>query len=236
MPYFKDCLGALDGTHIAAHVPATECIPFRNRKGFLSQNVLAVCTFLMLFSYVLPGWEGSAHDSRVLSDAIHHKGFNPPQGKYYLADAGYSNTDYLLTPYRSTRYHLKEQRQANQKPQNARELFNLRHSSLRNVIERIFGVLKRRFAILNTPMKYSFATQVKIIYALTALHNFIIEHSTEEEIEIGLDIDIGQAAAEANDIEAPKTKSSSKKMDKLRDDMADAMWKDYQSRISRDYV
>ena len=222
--------------HITAHVPAVECIPFRNRKGFLSQNVLAVCTFDMLFSYILPGWEGSAHDSRVLNDAIYHKGFKPPPGKYYLADAGYSNTDYLLTPYRNTRYHLKEQRAANQKPQNAHELFNLRHSSLRNIVERIFGVLKRRFKILNTPMEYSFSTQVKLVYALTALHNFIVEHSTEEEIETGLDIDIGQAAAEANDVDTATIKSTSKRMDKLREDMANDMWKEYQNRISRDSV
>jgi hypothetical protein len=49
-----------------------------------------------------------------------------------------------MAPYRGTRYYLKEQQQANQRPQNAKELFNLCYSSLRNVIKRIFGVLKRQ--------------------------------------------------------------------------------------------
>jgi hypothetical protein len=49
-----------------------------------------------------------------------------------------------MTPYRRVRYHLKEVRQAGLKPENAKELFNLQHSSLRNVIKRIFGVLKRQ--------------------------------------------------------------------------------------------
>jgi hypothetical protein len=31
---------------------------------------------------------------------------------------------------------------ARQRPQNAHELFNLRHSGARNVIEQIFGVVK----------------------------------------------------------------------------------------------
>jgi hypothetical protein len=62
----------------------------------------------MQFSYILAGWEGSAHDSRVLNDAIADKGFSIPPGQYYLADAGYSNRDWLLTPYRGVRYHLKE--------------------------------------------------------------------------------------------------------------------------------
>jgi hypothetical protein len=43
------------------------------------------------------------------------------------------------------RYHLKEVRQADQKLENAKELFNLRHLSLYNVIECIFGVLKRKW-------------------------------------------------------------------------------------------
>ena len=69
MPYFKDCIGALDGTHIEAHVSLSEQPRYRNRKGTLSQNVLAACNFDLSFVYVLPGWEGSAHDGRVLSDA-----------------------------------------------------------------------------------------------------------------------------------------------------------------------
>ena len=81
------------------HVPAEKRKRYRNRKGYLSQNVLAVCNFDMKFTYGLAGWEGSAHDGRVLSDAIETKGFQIPIGKYCLGDAGYSNLDYLLVPY-----------------------------------------------------------------------------------------------------------------------------------------
>src|ERR1700722_10685278 len=51
-PYFDDCIGALDGTHIAAYVSTTQQARYRNRKGTLSQNVLAVCDFNMQFVYV----------------------------------------------------------------------------------------------------------------------------------------------------------------------------------------
>jgi hypothetical protein len=44
-PYFKDCIGALDGTHIP-----DDAAPFRNRKGDLSQNVLGVVNFDMTFT------------------------------------------------------------------------------------------------------------------------------------------------------------------------------------------
>jgi DDE superfamily endonuclease len=83
-PYFSDCLGALDGTHIEMYIPLESQPRYRNRKGTLSQNVLAVCNFDMRFVYVLAGWEGSAHDSRVLTDATASKGFTTPAGKYWL--------------------------------------------------------------------------------------------------------------------------------------------------------
>src|SRR5689334_19273528 len=107
----------------------------------------------MNFVYVLAGWEGSAADGAVFTDAL-CKGLSVPPGKYYLGDAGYGLTSYCMTPFRGVRYNLKEWSQTTQRPQNAKELFNLRHAQLRNVIERIFGVLKKRFAILNTPMQY----------------------------------------------------------------------------------
>src|ERR1700735_4672937 len=90
----------------------------------------------MQFCYVLAGWEGSAHGGTVFRDAFYNRGFKIPKGKSWLGDAGYSNTDTILVPYRGTRYPLKEQRLAGLKPENSKELFNLRHSSLRNVIER----------------------------------------------------------------------------------------------------
>ena len=160
MPFFKDCIGALDGTHIPCKVRASEAKPYRNRKGFLSQNVLAACSFDLQFVYVLPGWEGSASDGCVLTDAMNNKGFFIPHGKYYLGDAGYPLSPYCLTPYRGVRYHLREWSQGNQRPRNAKELYNLRHAQQRNAVERIFGVLKKRFPVLNIQPEYPIKTQV----------------------------------------------------------------------------
>jgi DDE superfamily endonuclease len=65
------------------HLPIELQPRYRNRKGTLSQNILAVCNFEMEFVYILAGWEGSAHDGRVLIDA-QGKGFITPKGKYWL--------------------------------------------------------------------------------------------------------------------------------------------------------
>jgi DDE superfamily endonuclease len=236
--FFTDCLGALDGTHIDMHVGLKEQPRYRNRKGHLSTNVLAACNFEMEFTYILVGWEGSAHDGAVFRDALHKKGFITPPGKFWLGDAGYPNTDTILVPYRSTRYHLKEQRLAGKKPETSKELYNLRHASLRNVIERIFGVLKRKYQILRTASEYSIATQNRIILVCCILHNFVrsIEGSNadiwlDSEVDKGGDQDIQPA------IVYPKGLISSKKMDKFRDAIAEKMWTQYQGYIAeRDVI
>jgi hypothetical protein len=106
-PFFRNCRGAIDGSHIDAFVPDDKAAQYRDRKGRLSQNILAACTFDMRFSYILAGWEGSATDSRVYEDARQH-GFAVSPGTFYLADAGFPLCDALLVPYRGVRYHLRE--------------------------------------------------------------------------------------------------------------------------------
>jgi hypothetical protein len=106
-PFFKDALGAIDGSHIPCSCPARERGAYRNRKGFISQNCLFTCSFDLLFTYTYTGWEGSATDARIYEDARNND-FVIPLGKYYLADAGYPLCCELLTPYRRIRYHLAE--------------------------------------------------------------------------------------------------------------------------------
>ncbi|XP_059671120.1 uncharacterized protein LOC132316664 [Cornus florida] len=83
-PCFKNCVGAIDGTYIHAVVPVDQQIPFRGRKGDTTQNVMAVCSFDMKFTYIITGWEGSANDSKILNECIQNEDFNfpsPPEGK-----------------------------------------------------------------------------------------------------------------------------------------------------------
>lgn len=221
-PFFEDCL---NGTHIPIHVPLSEQARYRNRKGFISQNVLAACNFDMQFVYVLAGWEGSAHDGRVLQDAQSTGGFCTPKGKYWLGDAGYGCTEFVLAPYRGVRYHLKEQRLAGQTPQNPKELFNLRHASLRNVIERIFGVVKRKFKILGVTSEYSVQTQIHILLAVLGLANFITKHegiSTEE-------LDAADAEIQADEGPGDQWLDAVESTDMAlkRDRIAQIMWEDY---------
>ncbi|KAL0004144.1 hypothetical protein SO802_011705 [Lithocarpus litseifolius] len=91
-PYFKDCIGVLDGTHVHVKVSNEDAPRYRGRKGYTTQNVLAACSFDLKFTYVLPGWEGTASDSKIIKSALtRNNNLKIPQGKYYLVDAGYMN-------------------------------------------------------------------------------------------------------------------------------------------------
>ncbi|KAG8380780.1 hypothetical protein BUALT_Bualt06G0051600 [Buddleja alternifolia] len=170
--WFSNAIGALDGTFVDLTVPVEVKSKYRNRKVALSTNVLGVCDANLKFLYVLPGWEGSASDARVLRDALQRPNFlKVCRDKYYLVDAGYTNGPGFLAPYRATRYHLNEWR--GNTPTNYKELYNIRHSSARNAIERTFGLLKKRWAILRTASFYDLKTQIRIINACCILHNFV---------------------------------------------------------------
>ena len=77
----QDCIGAIDGTYVRASVPLEIQGRFRGRKDETTQNVLAAISFDLKFTYVLAGWEGNAHNSRVLNDTFASPGgFSIPDG------------------------------------------------------------------------------------------------------------------------------------------------------------
>ena len=77
----QDCIGAIDGTHVYAKVPAKLQAAFRGRKNAPTQNVLAAVNFDLKFTYILAGWEGSAHDATILADALQrHDGLRVAPG------------------------------------------------------------------------------------------------------------------------------------------------------------
>ncbi|KAK1684703.1 hypothetical protein QYE76_045551 [Lolium multiflorum] len=178
-------------------VPRSISAAFRGRKHYTSQNVLAAVDFDMRFTYVLAGWEGSAHDASILADSLSRPdGLQIPDGKFYLGDAGYACRPGILPPFRKTRYHLNEFSGKHQ-PLNARELFNLRHSSLRVTIEMAFAALKNRFKVLDRNRSTRWGED-----------EFFEEDVTFDEVETGHGV-------EACDNDDWKVK---------RQEWADAMW------------
>lgn len=136
---------------------------------------MSVCNLDMLITFVVVGWPGIAHETRILTSVLEEMKNvfpHPPKGKYYLVDAGYPNMKGYLSPYKGERYHIPDFRDGSQ-AQGIHEVFNHAHSSLINVIERTIGVWKRRWHILCDMRPFPLIKQEKIIVATIALHNFI---------------------------------------------------------------
>ncbi|KAI7933627.1 hypothetical protein MJO29_016772 [Puccinia striiformis f. sp. tritici] len=234
---FKKCLGALDGVMIPIGLPISQQRSYRNRKQVIAQNVIAVVNFNLEFLYVLAGWEGSAHDSRVIGDAF-DKGFSVPDGHYYLGDAGYALQKGVLTPFQAVRYHLKEQATCSLKPANPKELFNLRHASLRNVVKRIFGCLKAKFKILTTPSEHNVYSQVQLVYAITMLWNFLRRHDQYEDIpEVDEEAQVNQEEDDnlnsaATGTPYRRSRADDTAMISKRNRLAEKMWNQYQHYTS----
>jgi DDE superfamily endonuclease len=118
-------------------------------------------------------------------------------------------------------------------PTNKQELFNLRHASARNVIERIFGVLKRRFKILVYPPELSMNLQARIPAALAAIHNFIrdIDPDDLNDFDETQDIQPGwRSGILANGF--PDQGERNRTNDR-RDHIANDMWAQYQQHIAQ---
>ncbi len=125
-------------------------------------------------------------------------------------------------------------------PVNAEEIYNLRHAQARNVVERIFGVLKERYDILNNPPNFSMDIQIRIPPALAAMHNFILRYDPDD-LEVVLQEMDGDDRRHEDPIPAladgllatgaitrrEETRASAK-----RDRIATKMWADYQRIVA----
>ncbi|XP_021716148.1 protein ALP1-like [Chenopodium quinoa] len=171
--FFKNCVGAVDCTLVSVSVPPDDRSKYRTRKGSIAMNVLGACSPDMEFIYVLPGWEGSVDDGRVLCDAISRpNGLVAPQGCYYLCNAGYSGEGFLA-PFKGHPYNLSEWNNGSHQPQSVEENFNLRHAMARNVTRQCFRLLKGKWKILRSPSWFSLKTHGRIVLACCLLHNLI---------------------------------------------------------------
>ena len=88
--------------------------------------------------------------------------------------------------------------------------------------------MKRRFRIITRESgpEYSKETQVRLVYACTALHNFIVDNEgldDEQEEDLGIEGEEGE-----EELIAPQsTSAAAKAMNLRRDKIAEQMWTSY---------
>ncbi|KAF8156547.1 hypothetical protein B0H34DRAFT_658132, partial [Crassisporium funariophilum] len=120
------------------------------------------------------------------------------------------------------------------RPANQEELVNLHHTSARNIVEQIFGVMKKHFGILTRPPQFSMAIQAKAPPGLAATHNFIMDHDPGDINECfdEEDLDPNPGHPQENEFgtlaDGAVTQAEKDRATEMRNDIAEAMWNDYQ--------
>jgi len=105
---------------------------------------------------------------------------------------------------------------------------------LRNVVERIFGVVKRRFRILLLPPEYSMEIQARIPPALCLVHNVIQVHDPNDMMEYRNVLDEHILTDTGSLANGPPTEQARTCANLCCDQIAREMWKDYnEERIRR---
>lgn len=114
------------------------------------------------------------------------------------------------------------------RPHNHQELYNLRHASARNVVERIFGVVKRRFRLMVIAPEYSLQKQARLVHALCVLHNFIRVHDPDDlDTTIEEELTRIPEPPEQGDFGGSISAAEKEAATSRRDNIAKQMWADY---------
>uniref|UniRef100_A0A8H7K650 DDE Tnp4 domain-containing protein n=1 Tax=Bionectria ochroleuca TaxID=29856 RepID=A0A8H7K650_BIOOC len=182
LQHYHGCIGAIDGTYIRVYIPIAKQKKWWNRKSQVSQNVLYAVNQEGIFTYVLAGAEGSVNDALLYQHTVSKSLRIPIQ--YYIIEFSNGSTG----------------------PQNTKELYNRRHTTLRMIVEQTFGGTKKKFRILrSTPPEHPIKGQI------------LIEDKEVEIDEADLD-EVCQWVNENVDVSDSR---------KLRDIIVTAQWEEY---------
>ena len=177
---FPKVVGAIDCTHVRIQSPGGDDAEiYRNRKGFFSFNVQAVCDANLIFEDLVARWPGSSHDSNIFRHS--RLSFRMESGEFknlfLLGDSGYQVNEFMMTPLLNP-------------TSEAEKLYNESQIRTRNCIERCFGVWKRRFPVLAMGIRLSIKTTMAVIVACAVLHNITTSANDPlPETDISLPLD-----------------------------------------------
>lgn len=104
------------------------------------------------------------------------------------------------------------------------------------MVEHVFGILKKRWAILTWPPQFNMNIQAQIPPALAALHNFILDHDPHDINKYlsgdADDLDPNPGQPQDNEFgnlaNGAFTRPEKTRATAAHNQIAEAMWRDYQ--------
>lgn len=137
-------------------------------KVFFAINVQTVSDATLKIRNIVARWPGSAHDQTVFNNSTLKQDFEDNIYNPYclVGDSGYAIKPYLMIK-------LQEVHTA------AENLYNESIIRTRNVVERQYGVWKRRFPILSTGIRLSLERARTVIVATAVIHNIAVDMNDE---------------------------------------------------------
>ncbi|KAL6736016.1 hypothetical protein Aduo_006412 [Ancylostoma duodenale] len=174
---YPRAIGFMDGKHVAIKKPAHSGSGYFNYMKFHSIILLACCDCdynIIAFDVGAPGRAGDAGVFRT-SDVkrwmeenessfpeTRELGEVGPVQFHFLVDSGFGQDFRLVRPY------------PNQGDGDmSRMRFNRKHSGARRLIESTFGILCRRFAVLQKPVELNPVKTSRLVISLMVLHNLV---------------------------------------------------------------
>lgn len=174
---FSNCVGAMDGKHIAIQKPRGSGSLFFNYKHFFSVILFAVVNANYEFMYVHIGTNGCVSDATVfqntklygklINDELKLPSPSPLPGTnislpyVFVGDSAFALNKHVMKPY-----PLKNISQD-------KRIFNYRLSRARRVVENTFGILASRFRLLHSTLSINTENVDIIVLACCVLHNYL---------------------------------------------------------------
>lgn len=176
---FPNCTGAIDGKHIAIQCPPCAGSEYFNYKGFHSIVLHAVVDARAKFITIDVGDYGQSSVSGIFKESsfgkmlLHNELNLPPPRKIhndineeypfvFVGDEAYPLLPCLMRPF--PRRNLT----------NEKRIFNYRQSRARRIVECAFGIMIKKFKVLENKIVVGPEKATQIVKAICVLHNLIM--------------------------------------------------------------
>lgn len=166
---FPNCVGAVDGKHVAIVPPSNRGSFFYNYKGFHSMVLMAVVNARCEFIRCDFGTNGRVSDGgRMLNNnalklplPCKSKCSTHPLPFVFIGGDAFAMRNNILKPFQYG------------EPIKERKMYKYRLSRARRTVESAFGILASKFRIFHTAINMSVTNIESVVKACCVLHNFI---------------------------------------------------------------